>query len=463
KDDADTEGSASDSDAERTGSDDQSDDDNGLDGLTQNPKKLQAALHSERPQVQKKATASVPPTSLKGKAVAKPPMSLTSPDSDVESDIEHLMMPSVSPILGVSPSPGPGQLSRPPATITTRVSARERRRQTEIPVFAAKSTLTAGALQLSVEGGNNGSDASDSDDASPDHTIVTPPPVTPTNWAADTAVSLNTRGQINIRSQLSHIQAMPRAAISLTNQRIVFDNAYPDMNNMRRSIADILYVAADQTQGCDNVRARITADSEYVRLLAGPPTGRVSKFRCSVKTVTQRHVASIYGLEKGCSKEKVNALLEKDNYIFPMDSNGNPIRSKPFQSPAVVRTLEDAFFEDETSAGIKYASLYVSTYKACPDELELPAAMVALATTAVRSVIMDFSTNGGSPELNSYASASIYERLIKFIEALFQQSPRKCHKLFSQLYDIVYGSKKACEEESGASMLMHLDLDAMDD
>ncbi|KIJ58278.1 hypothetical protein HYDPIDRAFT_34336 [Hydnomerulius pinastri MD-312] len=76
---------------------------------------------------------------------------------------------------------------------------------------------------------------------------------------------------------------------------------------------------------------------------------------------------------------------------------------------------------------------------------------------------MDFSTNGGSPELNSYASASIYERLIKFIEALFQQSPRKCHKLFSQLYDIVYGSKKACEEESGASMLMHLDLDAMDD
>ncbi|KIJ58241.1 hypothetical protein HYDPIDRAFT_44560 [Hydnomerulius pinastri MD-312] len=283
-----------------------------------------------------------------------------------------------------------------------------------------------------------------------------------TNWAANTTLALNPRGQINIRNQLPHIQAMLRAAISLAQQRIVFDHSYPDMNDMRRSMADILYVAADQTPGCDNVRARIAADPQYVRLLAGPPTGRVSKIRYSVKSVAQRHVTSVYGLEKGCSQEKVNALLEKDNYIFPVDSNGNPIRSKPFQSPAIIRTLQDAFFEDESSAGIKFASMYVSTCPARLDELELPAAMVSLATTAVRSVIMDFLSNGGASEFNSYLSASIYERLIKFIDALFQQSPRKCHKLFSQLYDIVYGSKKkASEEESGASMLMHLDLDTM--
>lgn len=65
---------------------------------------------------------------------------------------------------------------------------------------------------------------------------------------------------------------------------------------------------------------------------------------------------------------------------------GEPTRSKPFQAPAILDTLADAFFSDDTGAGVKFHNSLTSILEDHPDEFELPVAMVALAGAAVSPI-----------------------------------------------------------------------------
>ncbi|KIJ65792.1 hypothetical protein HYDPIDRAFT_109806 [Hydnomerulius pinastri MD-312] len=450
--------------------DGQSGDDDGLGNQNGNPAQLRAALFAERPQVcgaTGAATASARSSSRQSKATQ--PRSAASvrdaEESDPESDTEHLIMAplhaSVSKrrVLPSAPTP------------SVSLSAREKHRRAEIPVWSqeptpannvlgpvtvASANADSSAAAMQGHEGGNDADVSEPRRTDPAQTVIPAP-----QWTPNTHITLNARGQVNIRDQQPHIQAMLRTSISLALHHIAFEDPYPDMNHTRRTVADILYMAADQTAGCDGVRARLAQDTQYVRALSSVPSGRISKARTAVKVVAQRHVASVYQLEKGCGAEKIDVLLQKNTFIFPVDSHGNPIRSKPFQSPAIIRTIQDAFFHDDLSAGIRHASSFVSTSQSLPDELELPPSMVALATTAVRAVIMDFLSDAAA-EFNSTVFCGIYERLVEFINALHRGSNRKCHVLMALLYKLASGAKKKLADvESGEMMLMHIDLDAM--
>lgn len=56
---------------------------------------------------------------------------------------------------------------------------------------------------------------------------------------------------------------------------------------------------------------------------------------------------------------------------------------KPFQAPAILDTIEDAFFNDELGAGVKWHDHLMSILDDHPEEVELPVAMVALASAVV--------------------------------------------------------------------------------
>ncbi|KIJ06332.1 hypothetical protein PAXINDRAFT_20471 [Paxillus involutus ATCC 200175] len=408
-------------------SDNESGDNDGLSEFKGNPVRLRAALAAERPR-----TISWLQVTKASPAQPSKPSKLV--DSDAESDVEHMLM--APPPRLTSMTPGPATPCHPPASSarpSTSKMQRPQRRQAEIPVWNPPEPATT-KTNAPAASSRCKSDEAPSDAKSDDKEPTLPTVI----WTPDTFITLNNHGLANICEQQPHIQTMLRASISLAHQHIIFEHSYPDINQLRRSITDILYVAANQMPGCEHVHARLAQDPQYVRALAPVPSTRVSKMRCAVKVAAQRHVAGVYQLEKGQrGKEKVNALLEKNIFIFPVDSNGKPIRSKPFQSPAILRTIQDAFFEDENSAGVKFASQFISTSQEHDDELELPSAMVALAATAVRAVIMDFLSDGGVAEFNSSVFSGIYERLMELIEAIYRHSPRKFHSLFAQLYKTV--------------------------
>jgi hypothetical protein len=61
---------------------------------------------------------------------------------------------------------------------------------------------------------------------------------------------------------------MLRTSISLALHHIAFEDSFSDMNHARRTVTDFLYVAANQTAGCDRVCSRLVQDAQYVRALS---------------------------------------------------------------------------------------------------------------------------------------------------------------------------------------------------
>ncbi|KAH7912726.1 hypothetical protein BJ138DRAFT_1112104 [Hygrophoropsis aurantiaca] len=213
------------------------------------------------------------------------------------------------------------------------------------------------------------------------------------------------------------------------------------------------------------VRLRLKKDAQYVRALARIPEGRVSKFRSDFKAAAERRVPAALGLVKNAAgREKAASLLHQDTYLFPLDSKGNPIRNKPFQSPAILYTIETASFGNPTCAGIKYHNLFTSTRDDCPDEVELPPAMVALAATAVHAVIMDYMSESMEiTDFHGVVFGGIYSKLVNRINAVFATSEKKYHSMMATLYKLTYyGSKYGRDNASNVqASAIDFDVDGM--
>ncbi|KAG1814495.1 hypothetical protein EV424DRAFT_1414108 [Suillus variegatus] len=121
----------------------------------------------------------------------------------------------------------------------------------------------------------------------------------------------------------------------------------------------------------------------------------------------------------------------------------------------------DAFFNDELGAGVKWHDHLTSILDDHPEEVELPVAMVALASAAVCSVIMQYSSEKYDRDFNSDMYGGIYRKLVGVLNAIFQTSQRKFHVLVHSLYKSVYGSKRKADEPSAAETLMFLDIEGM--
>ncbi|KIJ13119.1 hypothetical protein PAXINDRAFT_14020 [Paxillus involutus ATCC 200175] len=286
-------------------------------------------------------------------------------------------------------------------------------------------------------------------------------------WDPTTHLVFSENGKVNLNDQQPHIGALLRRVIKMTHIHLVFENSYlVDPVSRKELTANFLLAATENHTECEAVRCRLKLDEKYIQNLASIPEGRVAGYRSAVKSSASCHVASVYGLMKG-SKVKAEQLLQGNNFIFPFDAQGKPITSKPFQSAAIVYTLEDAFFTDDRAAGVKYHDQLVSTRDDRPDELEIPAAMLSLATTAVQSEIMSYleSDIGKSHNFNSNTFANVYNRFaLKLSELFDQNNGKKYHVLMKKLYHDVYGAKRnAAADNTPGDALMEIDLAGMEE
>ncbi|KAG1789962.1 uncharacterized protein HD556DRAFT_1243016 [Suillus plorans] len=249
------------------------------------------------------------------------------------------------------------------------------------------------------------------------------------DWPLSSWIIYSTSGKVNLTDQQAHMQDMLRASITRILEYLVFENAYPDLEHRRKITGDILLACTDDRPEFEAVRSRLMKDAKYVRALASVPEGRISHFRNNVRKVAQAHVASHYGLIKGADT-KVADLLKKNMFIYP-------VNSKPYQAPAILDTIAEAFFVDNASVGVKFHEKLVSTVEDRLDERELPVAMVALAGTAVRSVIMQYSSEKYDRDFNCELYSGIYKTLVGILNGIFDTSERKYHVLMHSVYKTV--------------------------
>ncbi|KAH7904362.1 hypothetical protein BJ138DRAFT_1166645 [Hygrophoropsis aurantiaca] len=283
------------------------------------------------------------------------------------------------------------------------------------------------------------------------------------DWPVTARLHYSSNGKVNLTDQQAHIQDMLRSAIKSTHQHLAFEDAYPDLDKRRKMAPNTLLDCTDERPAFQAVRERIKQDAKFVRVLAAVAEARISKFRNGIRSAAQRHTISTFSLTKGCD-EKIAELLENNRFIFPFDANGEPIKNKPFQNPAILSTIEDGFFGDESCVGIKFQDMFTSTLESAPDEHELPPAMMLLAAVAVCSVILSFSTEKVDKNFDSEYYAGRYRTLAMYLDGIYETSERKYHVLMSKTYQTVSGTEqRAFPGVDAKKILMHIDMDGMEE
>ncbi|KAG2078737.1 hypothetical protein BDR04DRAFT_1112872 [Suillus decipiens] len=271
------------------------------------------------------------------------------------------------------------------------------------------------------------------------------------DWPSACHIMYSSTGKVNLTEQQPHIQEMLQASITCVHEHILFKNSYLDLQQRRKIMANILMSCTEDGEGLVEVRKQLAKDLKY-------PEGCIASIHANVRKAVQVHVASHYGLTKGADK-RVADLLKNNAYIYPANTKGDPIRTKPFQSMAILNTIKDAFFSDKLAAGVKWHNHLTSIIEDHPDEAELPVAMVALASTAVCFICL--LPQKYDRDFNSELYGGIYRTLVGMLNGIFKASEHKFHVLVHSLYKTVYGLKHKTEEPGAAKSLMFLDIEGM--
>ncbi|KAH7905922.1 hypothetical protein BJ138DRAFT_1118043 [Hygrophoropsis aurantiaca] len=292
-------------------------------------------------------------------------------------------------------------------------------------------------------------------------------------WPDNTHLRYTDDGKVNLKIQQPHIQALLRGSISAIQKYLVFEDAYPLFDDKEYLMRNLLLESAQddsvwKTQ-LQDVCTRIKRDAQYVGELASVPLGRVSTIRGNVEKIASRHIISSYGLNKD-SDDEIARLLQDDNFIFPLNAKasipiGEPNTSKPYQHPAIIETLGEAFFDNKTSAGVKFHEHFTSTWDGSTDP-ELSVAMVALAATAVHAALVEFRTNDGRrshgrkgvADFNSSVYSGIFKHHVDILNGVYQQSARSYHKIMAGMFKTVSGSRNAAAS-AATSTLLRIKLD----
>ncbi|KIJ58082.1 hypothetical protein HYDPIDRAFT_44638 [Hydnomerulius pinastri MD-312] len=291
-------------------------------------------------------------------------------------------------------------------------------------------------------------------------------PLGSSHWPPHTDLFVESDGSVLLKSQHPHMITLLHSAINFFLKSIVFENAFPQYEERRKMAIKALADAA-QHHNEHNILRHLRYDSTYAGALATVPEGRLATYRRNIKKTAQSFVIANYGLKKGCS-ELITQLLFNDNFIYPQNVKGDAIRTEPFCHPAIINTLHALIFNGPSSLGVQFHDEFVSILDDL-DDPELPCNMVTLVGTAVYSVLVDWRGGNGpvDPEKVSFSPnvhLTIHRRLDGLLQRIFKghRGPQKYHVVMSRLYREASGSTAdPTTETTELSAFDYLDFDGM--
>ncbi|KAG1745469.1 uncharacterized protein EDB91DRAFT_1246343 [Suillus paluster] len=81
-------------------------------------------------------------------------------------------------------------------------------------------------------------------------------------------VTVNGLGKVNLTDQQAHIRDMIQASITCLHKHLLFENAYPELQQQRKLMADILMSCTKDGEEFDAVRKHLAKDPKYVHTLS---------------------------------------------------------------------------------------------------------------------------------------------------------------------------------------------------
>ncbi|KAJ7573411.1 hypothetical protein C8J56DRAFT_982632, partial [Mycena floridula] len=157
-----------------------------------------------------------------------------------------------------------------------------------------------------------------------------------------------------------------------------------------------LKITKDSKQA--EIRERLKKDPAYMSAVCSVVTGRISLERGNVKSTAIPVVVSHFrltGIKVPDCQIKVASLCNENLFHYGVTEDGKVIDHQPFLNPVILEVLVLTWGKPFIMR--TYDKLFMSSFPDDPvkkEERELPAGMVALAATAVVSVLRDW--RGGS-------------------------------------------------------------------
>ncbi|KAJ6471531.1 hypothetical protein C8R45DRAFT_936972 [Mycena sanguinolenta] len=252
-------------------------------------------------------------------------------------------------------------------------------------------------------------------------------------------------GKVGLKAQVPSVERTVQFAIEYHLGYHLFKYAFPPSQQKTDFSRDALCNAA-HTLHYENIQKRVEEDDQYCDLLATLLQGRVSSFRLKAKTASDMAIVSHYGLLKD-TENRVLFFAGGMRYIYPsspgpMDPKTNKRGddvvdlNRPYMADAIHQTLENAYFKGSPPIASKYASLFKTNQDG---NKECPAAMVALASTAVHCSLNEYRTGRYiASKFEGKILQEVYDTHMVLLEEVKISHPT----VLADIYEIVAGGSR---------------------
>ncbi|KAH9835182.1 uncharacterized protein C8Q71DRAFT_848893 [Rhodofomes roseus] len=273
--------------------------------------------------------------------------------------------------------------------------------------------------------------------------------------------------KINLRAQDEVMKQVIRYSYTIGDQMVVFGrkddrDSNADLEALTQLLTPMDKAGLDQmalealVQAADalgytgerDVADRLERGSYklYIRPLTVYVAHRLGQCRTAIKRAVTPCAEHMFQLVNDSADgvhpipDKV-AFLKEMCYIYPWTPADGFDRRALYEGPLVKSAVRSAFFGNAVYLGVgsQNIALCPSSMRSVPLEYEVPPEMVALAMTAVESVIMDAHLKLVKGSEFGASSAPVYrEHMIRLAE-LRQQRPKRYHRVMHEIFEAATG------------------------
>ncbi|KAI0704545.1 hypothetical protein C8Q76DRAFT_697139 [Earliella scabrosa] len=242
-------------------------------------------------------------------------------------------------------------------------------------------------------------------------------------------------GRLKLKKQRPRVAQVARRAVDNIQANVCLTNAFPDGAEKTTDFARKALLKAAKDLGDQEIVRRLKRDGPYCKKLTSIPVQRIPNFRGKVKRVTDAIAGNVYNLRPG-DVQNVNFLQEGIRHIFPNNPAQQTVDgTKPYGIPVFAQVLRNAFFRDERSFGYRVVDRFESSLADEPNEKEIPAAMLALVSTALYASIGDYrNIHYKAGEFKANLFLDVYRQNMQTLSELKAERPRNYHNLMHNLY-----------------------------
>ncbi|KAI8969457.1 hypothetical protein BD414DRAFT_541114 [Trametes punicea] len=149
--------------------------------------------------------------------------------------------------------------------------------------------------------------------------------------------------------------------------------------------------------------------------------------------------------------DDLHTLASDDNFLYPRTPSGRYDYTQPFGCDALCDVIRAAFFTPKQyhNTGLRLTHKFTSLSPTAPHEKEIPAAMLALAASALEAVLTDH-VNQMTSDFTVSMHGPYTEHLATAID-LFSKKPGPYHSLTHRIYQVVTSGQPQASQPSRSS------------